>query len=810
LSELLDDKSKDQNTRWRAAGSLGFTGSIRAVGPLLIHSHDKADMVRWLCAEALGAYAKDSAKARKRLREMAKSDPAWRDNPMTGDREYYVRETAMRAIEQFALSSGGGDSFLTGLPWVDTIEEALERGKDERKLVIVLINPFDQKYFEAGWRGAKEEAEAAHKAAKDPKTTDVGFLKKRAMLVGMMAEPRIIAFLRDRCLLVRMRMCTLKFSPTYAESSINPLKRLGLNPIDVGAPSIVVYAPSGKVVAQASHLAFFCPELMHTICSAALKSAKLPKTEALLSAQKALKKKPRRSNYIAVLDALLDSGELDLVSSVTRNWPGSLVRDVLGLAQAEVYLLKGRIREALEAVEKNAPLKDQKPRRAALLAELRLRLGNAKDALKGAEKASRKDSQWRSRLEFFTALSLDRLGRTAEAQDLFTQIALCEQDDPWSARASLYVASGGPNPREWHPFKAIDLPKILSSTEAARNDTAMDATGDGQAKTAIRRAANYLLERQRPGGEWEGAKLEPLPDGFSIGDAVVIPRTALCVCALEQALPYLDTRTEKRAEKSIESGCKVVRQWSESPGDNIWDVTYALHLEMHFYDSLSVGAKRAAKERIRKIVEVIAILDHDGGWTYAGDIERRHTFNTAPIMLLLAKVKENKLVDVDGMLKQGAAFLESQRLGDASLFHYGTMMQGLTSETQPQGSSMRSPLCELALIEAGVSDGAKLNEGIELFFKHLDDVRSTAKEWESHFEPSVLHDAYHYFFGTWYAAQAIRKVKDDSLRRKYANNLVKAVLLTVELDGGYVDAQITNGRNSSTAMAIMTLVECCK
>jgi HEAT repeats/Transglutaminase-like superfamily len=102
LCELLDDPSESVTARWCAAGALGKTGSAKALPSLLRHSRDESNMVRWLSAGSLGACGSGSDAARGRLLEMAKNDPAWRTRREDGQRFYYVRDAAKRALQTLA------------------------------------------------------------------------------------------------------------------------------------------------------------------------------------------------------------------------------------------------------------------------------------------------------------------------------------------------------------------------------------------------------------------------------------------------------------------------------------------------------------------------------------------------------------------------------------------------------------------------------------------------------------------------------------------------------------------------------------
>jgi hypothetical protein len=245
-----------------------------------------------------------------------------------------------------------------------------------------------------------------------------------------------------------------------------------------------------------------------------------------------------------------------------------------------------------------------------------------------------------------------------------------------------------------------------------------------------------------------------------------------------------------------------VTDWSERPEPKVWQLTYALHLELAL---LRDGEPAASKARIAKLLAALGEIEQDGGWTYSARSNRRHTFNTAPILILLREAKRLRVEVDDAMIRRATAFLEANRVANRSLFHYGTTMEHLTRPDDPKAESsscMRGPLCELALHDGSEASARRVAAALGIFFEHVEGVRSTARIHESWVEFDTFQDSYRYYFGTWYAARAIRLLPRADLARK----LEARILRDQEIDGSFVDSQMV-GKTSSTALALLTLAE---
>jgi len=84
-------------------------------------------------------------------------------------------------------------------------------------------------------------------------------------------------------------------------------------------------------------------------------------------------------------------------------------------------------------------------------------------------------------------------------------------------------------------------------------------------------------------------------------------------------------------------------------------------------------------------------------------------------------------------------------------------------------------------------------------------VRSVTKIYEAFFSPKVLHDAYHYYFGHYYAARALATLPKERAAA-FAKRQLAILKRQVESDGSFVDAQ-AQGKCCSTALALLALLE---
>lgn len=797
VARALDDATNGSQPRFLAAWCLGEIGSAKGVPALLRAARDGDWAVRLYAVEALGKAGHGDAGARQALEEIAAKDGHAAPDPKTGKDSWPVREAAARALRALAAPPPAkplpqAENAIDRLPWAKTLEEALDRGRREGRMVLAFVIPFENGHYEDGYEGA-EKVRADNPLNPDRpadfwRRFETGFAKETAILAALLGEPRNASLAARRFVPVRLRLSVEHFPARGPSPLPDPLAKLGAECVP---PAVVWATPDGKPVLAVSRMGVFSPARFHRACVAVL--AARPEFAALDGAVGAARQKPEQRR--ALVEELLASGALGEARAELDAAPAG--EGWVGLARAEIAWLGGDAAGA-EKILGGLRVPDAlRVSRAALLADILARQRRFEDARKALDAVlpAPEGDPGRDRAEYVKGLLADAAGKREEAEALWRGIVERGPAGPWAALAALRHSRSGPFLEEWATTEPLGGEPLATGTESRR------PVGE-----AIAAAVDWLLAQQRPDGSWRNPKLgDGAEDGPGSKFDYAAARAALAACALRQALPSLDAARAAKAKAAAARGVAFAREWEDRGEDWIWQATYVLHLETRLHAESKGAEKEEAARRIRRLLESVARMESGGGWSYMS-APRLHTFNTAPILLSLAELRAQG-VAVDGkMMERAAAWLEKNRIGGRAVFHYGTAMEGLTSEAQPEGSSMRSPLIELALTKAGAEKKPeRVRESIGLFFEHIDEVRRTAKLRESFFDATVLHDAYHYYFGCWYAARAIRLLPAGD-RKELCAKLLEHLLPTQELDGSFVDAQMV-GKSAGTALALLAILE---
>lgn len=495
------------------------------------------------------------------------------------------------------------------------------------------------------------------------------------------------------------------------------------------------------------------------------------------------------------LPALGTTGpELGGPSLVIATADGQLLHALRRMGVFSAPMVREMLRAVLSraGVDRIAPFPDERPDR---LAEAWALAGEGKfeeadRALQGLRPPE--GAAWRWEHLYLRGHLLDARGETDRARDAWRAVSSGDPEGCWGGRAAIRLSPHGPRIAEWECLRELEADSLAESTEV----------GDpGEVQRVVERAVEHLLLAQRPDGSWRDPFVDPHP-GAAPGSQwdKAVPRTGLCVDALLQARARLPRRRVE-IDAAIARGVKYVGQFADAPQPHVWKLTFALHLQVAILESeLPRAARDAARRRARKLVEALGTCQHSGGWSYMPP-PRIHSFNTAPVLLLLTELSRHGVSVPESMTSAAAEFLEGLRLEDPRHFAYATTMKFAL-----RASSCRTALCELALLEhTGGGDPRRLLAGVELFFEHEASVRDAAKVFESHFAPTSMHDAYHYYFGHYYAARSLAHLPRDEAAR-LARRQMEVILPQREIDGTFVDAQM-QGRSYSTAMALLTILE---
>ncbi|MCP5023595.1 MAG: hypothetical protein GY930_17730 [bacterium] len=417
--------------------------------------------------------------------------------------------------------------------------------------------------------------------------------------------------------------------------------------------------------------------------------------------------------------------------------------------------------------------------------------------LAGARKALASVELESNSPRFFEAVYLrghvaDAFGELDEARRHWSQATSENPDGPWGGKAGLRLKERGPRWAEWETLLAFDFEPLAETTEVGASPQ--------EISRALSAGVRYLLSQQQNDGGWADPMYDvTLAAGPGSQYDRTVARTGLVVDALLTARGQVP-ELEEKIDAAIKRGVACVGRFADDPKPHARQLTYALHLQVALLKA-KVGDQTLARDRATRLIGSLRkIQSEGGGWSYMP--ARIHSFNTAPVLLLLTEASDLGIELPPEMAQEAAAFIEGLRVKDEPRnFSYAA-----TIPFSLKASSCRTALCELALHE--FTDDRKidpLRKGIALFFEFEPGVRSTTKVYETYFSNHVLHDAYHYYFGHYYVARALTHLPKRAARR-LAKEQMEIVLSQCELDGSFVDAQM-QGKSYSTAMALLTLLE---
>ncbi|MFQ5504745.1 MAG: HEAT repeat domain-containing protein [Planctomycetota bacterium] len=428
-------------------------------------------------------------------------------------------------------------------------------------------------------------------------------------------------------------------------------------------------------------------------------------------------------------------------------------------------------------------------------------LERARDAVRGGRwkeagkllAALRKNQETAAEASYLLGYVEDKLGNETRARGLFRRAVEQDPEGPWGSRAGLRLGTTGGRLDEWETLAPFEFDPLARSTEKRVERGGLDAL--------FLRAVDYLLRKQRPSGEWADpfVDMHPMSAPGTRYDRAVA-RTGIVVDALMKLGPRLPERKAEIA-RAVRRGIDFVGAFADEPKPWIWQLTYGLHLQIAILRGKLPGSDKArARQRVPKLLAKLRTIQHEGGWSYMSP-PRIHTFNTAPVLLMLSELRDLGIQVPEKMAGEAAAFLERcRRKGEPREFSYASNIH----HEHLGSSSCRTALCELALERHRKSKKLKrLRAGLDLFFREEPKVRRTTKIFEAYFSPDAMHDAYHHYFGHYYAARALEELPREAARR-FAKRQLDILLGQVELDGSFVDAQM-QGKSYSTAMALLTL-----
>jgi hypothetical protein len=342
-------------------------------------------------------------------------------------------------------------------------------------------------------------------------------------------------------------------------------------------------------------------------------------------------------------------------------------------------------------------------------------------------------------------------------------------------------------------------------------------------------ALQRLLELQEGDGpeQWpyEGVYREDrglLPVGYRVGG------TAITCLGLLAAPGYAQDAARQQA---VLRGLQFVLRTLQDPRMQEefvgnydvrgWGHIYALELLLYLDQAGRLPKEHAAeaKARTKWLVEVLcaSAIPQSGGWNYSRPRGYRSprneasTFMTAPALQALFHAKAQGYEVPDEVLQLALDALDRARAAPGG-YAYGAPAKSqnevaesaLSMMDKTPGSAARATACEAALWLAGRGDQARLQQSIERFFQHWDDLAIRKSQPKTHIPPYGIAP-YYFLYAHLYVAQAIELLPDAAARRQYHGKLLQYLVRSREDDGCWNDRQFGRSAGYGTALALLTM-----
>lgn len=342
---------------------------------------------------------------------------------------------------------------------------------------------------------------------------------------------------------------------------------------------------------------------------------------------------------------------------------------------------------------------------------------------------------------------------------------------------------------------------------------------------AIERGVEILLEMQEDLTNSEAKKSDrvewpyqgvyrengQIPPGYRVGG------TAICGWALLEAPGWKKNgeraKAIKRATEFVLDMLETERMASGfSGGYDVrgWGHAYALNylLKLRETERVPSSLKRRVNDTITHLIQVLeeTAIEDRGGWNYARRGKgRASTFMTAPtLQFLFYAQQQGEEVDPQ-VIELALKALEEARL-ETGAFQYGSNPERKTGQgfEAVEGSTGRSPVCEVTLLLAGRGSVDAVRSSLDDFFEHWEWLEKRRRQNGTHVEPFMIAP-YYFFFAHYYAAQAIEQLP-TSERAEYRSKFYALLDKVREPSGGWNDRVFERSENFGTAMSILGLM----
>ena len=331
----------------------------------------------------------------------------------------------------------------------------------------------------------------------------------------------------------------------------------------------------------------------------------------------------------------------------------------------------------------------------------------------------------------------------------------------------------------------------------------------------IEAAVGRLVQLQHEDGAWpyEGVYRVPapgvkrptrrdyvIPVGYRIG-GTSIACSALISAEVKdrEALTSAVNRGTEMILKELKS--PLMKPTQESFYDvRIWGHIYALDFLARLQKAKGFDElKEKTKPHIQKLVDAVVFQQTKaGGWNYANRTQHC-CFVTAPAVHALMLAREAEADVDDKVFEQSLKILQESRKAELVFPYSGTRSR---RDTAP-GSVARAPVSEATMLLLGDGDREKLQQCIDAFHQHWDELEKRRKKNGTHLPPHGIAP-YYFYYAHRYAAMAIRMLPEQQQDTEF-KKFYEVLLRTKDDDNTWNDRVFEQSKAYGTSMSLLAL-----
>lgn len=351
---------------------------------------------------------------------------------------------------------------------------------------------------------------------------------------------------------------------------------------------------------------------------------------------------------------------------------------------------------------------------------------------------------------------------------------------------------------------------VLCTSFVALGQEKMSEDQTSEAKPPLSRqqlmeaAVGRLIDLQHDDGAWPyegvyrvGGKI---PVGYRIG-GTSIACSALISAKLDDRSRIGDAVTrgtdlilkelEQRLMKPTQKSSYDVRIWG-----HIYALDYFCRLQLtDGFDEL----KARTRPKIQELADAVVFQQtKNGGWNYSNRLQHC-CFVTSPAVHALLLAREVGASVDDEVFARSLETLQKTRKENLVFPYSGTRSRRDTT----QGSIARGPVSEATMLLLGGGDQEKLQQCIDAFHEHWDELEKRRKKTGTHTPPHGIAP-YYFYYAHRYAALAIRMLpreqQDAEFEKFYA-----VLLNTKDDDDTWNDRVFEQSKAYGTSMSLLAL-----